>query len=137
MWRIFFTDHAVLNKLWSGKWSIDNTDLCKELLGTGLEIDQLKAILKKYIEKDNYDSILDLAISSFLTFCERNWNTHPEPLNLQDYFGMEWPTDVDANLKLQRDSEPVYANIAHTELLYFSLQMFNALYSVEQNLVRY
>ncbi|XP_073943570.1 tetratricopeptide repeat protein 27 [Choristoneura fumiferana] len=129
-------DHAVLNKLWSGKWSIDNTDLSKELLATSLEIDQLKTILKRYLEKDNtFDNILDLAISSFLTFCERNWNTHPEPLNLQDYFGTEWPSDVDATLKLQRDSEPVYVNIAHTELLYFSLQVFNALYAVELNLV--
>ncbi|KAI8434577.1 hypothetical protein MSG28_003118 [Choristoneura fumiferana] len=56
--------------------------------------------------------------------------------NFDDKFhNLEWPSDVDATLKLQRDSEPVYVNIAHTELLYFSLQVFNALYAVELNLV--
>ncbi|XP_063359197.1 tetratricopeptide repeat protein 27 [Cydia amplana] len=134
--KLHNSEHEHISKLWSGKWQINNLDICKELLATGLDTEQLRAVLTKYLDSDSsLDIILYTAISSFLTFCEQNWNTHPEKLNLQEYFGLEWPTNIDAAVKLQRDSEPVYVNIAHPELLYFSLQIFNALSAIQQNLV--
>ncbi|XP_063530950.1 tetratricopeptide repeat protein 27 [Cydia strobilella] len=134
--KLHNSDHEHISKLWSGKWQINNLDICKKLLATGLDTEQLKAVLTQYLDNgSSLDIILYTAISSFLTFCELNWNTHPEKLNLEEYFGLEWPTNIDAAVKLQRDSEPVYVNIAHPELLYFSLQIFNALYAVQQNLV--
>ncbi|XP_063378367.1 tetratricopeptide repeat protein 27 [Cydia fagiglandana] len=134
--KLHNSEHEHISKLWSGKWQINHLDICKELLATGLDTEQLRAVLTKYLDSgSSLDIILYTAVSSFLTFCEQNWNTHPEKLNLQEYFGQEWPTNIDAAVKLQRDSEPVYVNIAHPELLYFSLQIFNALNAVQQNLV--
>lgn len=81
------------------------------------------------------ETILFVSVSSFLTFCDRNWNPHPETLSLEEFFGVEWPKDIDASVMLQRDSEPIYVNILHPELLYFSTQVFNVLCSTDQSLV--
>lgn len=106
-------------------------------MATGLEIDPLKDALKKHQNDNNSsETILSVAISSFLTFCDRNWNPYPEKCNIEEFFGKEWPKDIDANVKLQRDSEPIYVNILHPELLYFSTQVFNALCNADQSLVR-
>ncbi|XP_034840179.1 tetratricopeptide repeat protein 27 [Maniola hyperantus] len=124
----------IVKKLWSGKWALENTDLCKEFMSSGLEIDALGIHLKSY-QDDKMKKTLHTAVCSILTFCEINWNPHPEELELNKYLGVDWPQDVDVLLKLQRDSEPLYTNILYPELLYFSSQIFSALCAVEQNLV--
>ncbi|XP_072943862.1 tetratricopeptide repeat protein 27 [Epargyreus clarus] len=130
------SSHECVKKLWSGDWSIDYITLCKELITSGLETDALKHILKGYKGNEEVlDKVLQIAISAFLTFCDRNWNAHPKELFLEEYFEMAWPEGVDVVVKLQRDSEPLYVNILYPELLYFSTQIFAVLYSVEQNMV--
>ncbi|KAJ2952850.1 hypothetical protein O0L34_g7215 [Tuta absoluta] len=130
------TDSDILNKLWSGDWSIENKDFCKELLDTTLETELLLELLNKYTDDDKKQEILrQIAINSFLTFCDRNWNPHPEKLDLTEYLGIEWPQNIDVKSKLERDSEPLFTNILYPELLYLSSQIFNALYSIKQSLV--
>lgn len=130
------TEHETIKNLWSEKWSVNNVDLCKEVLATGLETDVLKELIKKY-QKDAIaiENLLYVSVSSFLTFCDRNWNPHPQPLSIEEFFGIEWPKEVDANVLLQRDSEPIYVNILHPELLYFSTQVFNAMCNADQSLL--
>ncbi|XP_063822025.1 tetratricopeptide repeat protein 27 [Ostrinia nubilalis] len=129
------SENQALDKLWSGEWSIENKDLCKELLCSDLDGELLNVIRKYRDNSNDLENILHLAVSSLLTFCDQNWNPHPKEVNLEEYLHMKWPEGVDVSLKLQRDSEPIYVNIIHPELLYFSHQIFSALYSVEQNLV--
>ncbi|XP_075969928.1 tetratricopeptide repeat protein 27 [Anticarsia gemmatalis] len=130
------TSNENITKLWSGEWSLKDTDICKELLASGLETDTLKDVIKKYqSDKASLEQILFASASSFLTFCDRNWNTHPAELDINNFFGVEWPKEIDASLNLQRDSEPLYVNILHPELLYFSTQVFSALCSVDQSLL--
>lgn len=106
------------------------------MLETGLETDSLKALLTKYQgDAETLEKVLYVSTASFLTFCERNWNPHPEEFNCEEFFGMKWPSDIDVTTKLQRDSEPIYVNIIHPELLYFSTQVFNALCTADQSLV--
>lgn len=129
-----FSECQNIDKLWSGEWSLNNTGLCKEVISSGLEA-ELVNIVKHYRDTNNgLDDLLHIAISSILTFCDQNWNPHPVKLNLEEYIHLEWP-DIDVCAKLQKDSEPIFGNIVHPELLYLSHQVFNALYSVEQNLV--
>lgn len=93
-------------------------------------------MIRRYRDSsDGLENILHMAVSSLLTFCDQNWNPNPNEVNLEQYLHMKWPEGVDVNEKLQRDSEPLYVNILHPELLYFSHQVFSALYSVEQSLV--
>ncbi|CAH0604933.1 unnamed protein product [Chrysodeixis includens] len=130
------TDNERITKLWLDKWSVSDVDLCKELLETGLETESLKALLKKYQgDAETLEKVLYVSTASFLTFCERNWNPHPEEFNCEQFFGMKWPSDIDVTTKLQRDSEPIYVNIIHPELLYFSTQVFNALSNADQSLL--
>ncbi|KAJ8722438.1 hypothetical protein PYW07_003618 [Mythimna separata] len=130
------TDNETIKKLWSDKWSVRDIEICKELLATGLETDALKDTLKKYQNDNNVmESILFASVSSFLTFCDRNWNPHPEAFSIEEFFGLEWPKEIDASVCLQRDSEPLYVNILHPELLYFSTQVFNVLCNAEQSLL--
>lgn len=130
------TDNEIVKKLWSGEWTIENHDLCKQLLSTKLESDALVKELKQHHNAENkMGEFLHVAISAFLTFCDRNWNPHPDKLSIEQYLGSEWPKDLDVLVKMQRDSEPMYTNILHPELLYFSTQIFSALYAVNQSLV--
>ncbi|XP_026747646.1 tetratricopeptide repeat protein 27 [Trichoplusia ni] len=130
------TENERIKKLWLDKWSVSDVDLCKELLETGLETESLKALLKKYQgDAETFEKILYVSTASFLTFCERNWNPHPEEFNCEEFFGMKWPSDIDVTTKLQRDSEPIYVNIIHPELLYFSTQVYNALCNADQSLL--
>ncbi|XP_022121980.2 tetratricopeptide repeat protein 27 [Pieris rapae] len=130
------TDSQAIRKLWSGVWYIENFDLCEELLISGLEIDQLKEVLKKYKDEEHtLNDILHLAISAFLTFCEKNWNPHADELSINNYFKSLWPSNLDAALKLQSNSEPVHSNIVCPELLYFSTQVLSALCCIQENLV--
>nr|AON96559.1 tetratricopeptide repeat protein 2 [Bicyclus anynana] len=125
-----------VKKLWLGQFTIENSDLIKEYLSSGLDVDVLQNTIKSYQNDDTeLKRVLQTAISSFLTFCDINWNPHPKELDLNKYLGNEWPQDIDASIKLQRDSEPLYANILHPELLYFSSQIFSILCSIEQNLL--
>ncbi|CAK1545127.1 unnamed protein product [Leptosia nina] len=127
-----------LTKLWLGDWSIQNVELCKELLKSDLETNEINVILKKYVnDKQSLHNILQVAISTFLTFCERNWNPHCEEVDLSCYLNMEWPSSVDASTRLQYDSEPLHTNIVYPELLYFSNQIFAALCQVDGNMVNY
>ncbi|KAJ8725891.1 hypothetical protein PYW08_004074 [Mythimna loreyi] len=129
-------DNETIKKLWSENWSVKDIEICKELFATGLETDAMKDALKKYQnDKNVMENILFASVSSFLTFCDRNWNPHPEPLIIEEFFGLEWPKEIDASLHLQRDSEPLYVNILHPELLYFSTQVFNVLCNAEQSLL--
>ncbi|CAH0406298.1 unnamed protein product [Chilo suppressalis] len=129
------TDHHQINTLWSGNWTIENVDLCKELISSGLD-SELQKIIKGHEDSlKGGDNVLHLAINSMLTFCHQNWDPHPQELNLEEYLHMSWPENIDVKQKLQRDSEPLYDNILYPELLYLSNQIFTALYSVEQNLL--
>lgn len=93
-------------------------------------------IFKNHLNENNFaEKLLDISISAFLTYCKYNWNTLPDKLDLQQYFGTEWPQDIDVSLRLQRDSEPLFPNTLYPELLYFSLQIFNSLSSLEHNVV--
>ncbi|CAH2232359.1 jg19162 [Pararge aegeria aegeria] len=124
----------IVKKLWSGQWNIENPDLVKEFLSCDLETDNLSIAVKKYQNDDRkIKEVLQTAVCSFLTFCDINWNPHHEELDTNKYLGAQWPQDIGALLKLQRDSEPLYTNILHPELLYFSSQIFSALCSVEQS----
>lgn len=101
-----------------------------------MENDILEKKLKSHSNDSNtLEKILQTAINLFLTFCEKNWNPHPNDLVLEQFLGMEWPKSLDVLSKLQRDSEPLYTNILYPELLYFASQLFSALYAVDQNLV--
>lgn len=92
--------------------------------------------MKKYNnDKATLENILFVSISSFLTFCDRNWNPSPQELLVDEFFGTEWQKEIDVSLKLQRDSEPMYVNILYPELLYFSTQVFNVLCNADQSLV--
>lgn len=139
---IFLSTHSVsgndiVKKLWSGNWSIENQDLCKELISTGFDAELLKKVLKQYQEDDiKMVNILQIAINTLLTFCNHNWSPHPEELNLEEFLGTEWPQNINVNEKLQRDSEPLHTNILYPELLYMATEIFSVLYSVESNLVR-
>lgn len=124
-----------ISNMWSGIWSIDETDVCKTLLDTKLDIDSLVQYINSWKDENCIEPILCIAIKSFLTFCDQNWNPHPDKLDLDNYLRSNWPKDIDATLKLQRDSEPVFVNILYPELLYFSLQIFRALYTIEENLL--
>lgn len=130
------SENEAVKKLWTNKWPIEDTELLAKLLATELETDILIAELKN-LKNDNESmkKVLRISISSFLTFCERNWSTHPEKLQLQEYLGKEWPQNIEVNEKLQQDSEPIFINILHPELLYLSSQLFGALYAVDQSLV--
>lgn len=132
-----FSENEIIRKLWNKSWSIEDTEILKSLLSSGLDTDLLVTVLKNL--KNNgveNETIISLAISTFLTFCDQNWNPHPENSALQVYLGVEWPKDIDVNIRLQKDSEPLYINILHPELLYLSSQIFGALCIIEQNLVR-
>ncbi|XP_045542835.1 tetratricopeptide repeat protein 27 [Papilio machaon] len=129
-------DNETLKKLWTGKWHIEDTELCKQLFSCKLNNDALLEILQKHSKDNDFtEKILDIAISAFLTYCNINWSTVSENIKLEEYFGTEWPKDVDVYSTLQRDSEPLCSNISHPELLYFSSQIFNTLYSMDQDLV--
>ncbi|KAL0842398.1 hypothetical protein ABMA28_014511 [Loxostege sticticalis] len=128
-------ENPSVEKLWAGEWSIGNIELCKELLSSDLDGELLNVIRRYRDSSDGLENILHMAVSSLLTFCDQNWNPNPNEVNLEQYLHMKWPEGVDVNEKLQRDSEPLYVNILHPELLYFSHQVFSALYSVEQSLV--
>lgn len=130
------TENETIKKLWSEQWSVRDREICKELLTTGLDTDALGDLLKTYQRDSNVkENILYVSISSFLTFCDRNWNPHPEKLCIEEFFGVEWPKDIDANILLQRDSEPIYLNVIYPELLYFSTQVFSALCNADQSLL--
>ncbi|KPJ19066.1 Tetratricopeptide repeat protein 27 [Papilio machaon] len=129
-------DNETLKKLWTGKWHIEDTEICKQLFSCKLNNDALLEILQKHSKDNDFtEKILDIAISAFLTYCNINWSTVSENIKLEEYFGTEWPKDVDVYSTLQRDSEPLCSNISHPELLYFSSQIFNTLYSMDQDLV--
>lgn len=128
----------MVKKLWSKKWPIEDTELLAKLLATELDSDLLIAELKNLQnDSETMKRVLRLSISSFLTFCDRNWSTHPEKLDLQEYLGKEWSQNIDVIEKLQQDSEPIFVNILHPELLYLSSQIFGALYAVDQSLVSF
>lgn len=115
---------------------IGEKDLCKDFLNSDLEIEELDKKIKSHCDNNIRETkILQTAINVFLVFCEKNWSLHPKDLILEELFGVEWPKSIDVLTKLQRDSEPLYTNILYPELLYFSSQLFSALYSVNQNLV--
>ncbi|XP_013194143.2 tetratricopeptide repeat protein 27 [Amyelois transitella] len=125
-----------ISKLWSGKWQIEDTDICKEILLTELEPDALIDLFKRYRDQEKQTQmILDIAIKAFLTFCDVNWNSHPDDLKLEEYLGTSWPVNIDVTSKLQRDSEPIFVNILCPELLYLSSQIFNALYAIDGKLL--
>ncbi|XP_026329520.1 tetratricopeptide repeat protein 27 isoform X2 [Hyposmocoma kahamanoa] len=130
------SDDISIKKLWTGEWTIENQDLCKELLDTKLDSTELTKLLKTYAENENkLREIFYLAVNAFLTYTERNWSPHSEKLELQKYLGTEWPEDIHVNKKLQRDSEPIFVNILYSELLYFANQVFSGLYNIDQNLL--
>ncbi|CAH2073308.1 unnamed protein product, partial [Iphiclides podalirius] len=130
------SDQETIKKLWSGNWKIESTELCNSLLTSGLNTDTLADIFTKRSKEHGFtEEILDVAISAFLTYCHLNWSTLPEKLELQQYFGTEWPLDIDVSVRLQRDSEPLCPNILYPELLFFALQIFDSLSSVEENVV--
>ncbi|XP_068629463.1 tetratricopeptide repeat protein 27 [Battus philenor] len=130
------SDNEILKELWSGKWNIKDADLCKQFISCKLETEALVNIFKKCSEDNGYiEKILDLAISSFFTYCNINWSAEPEKFELQEYFGTDWPQDIDVHTKLQSDSEPLFPNVLHPELLYFSSQIFTSLNLLEQNLI--
>lgn len=133
---ISLTDSVSIKKLWTGQWIIENQDLCKELLNTKLESSELTKVLKMYADDENkLQEIFYLAVNAFLTYTEINWSPHAEKLQLEQYLSTEWPKDINASEKLQRDSEPVYVNILYPELLYLASQVFSCLYNIDQNLV--
>ncbi|CAB3221450.1 unnamed protein product [Arctia plantaginis] len=130
------TDNISVNKLWTEKWSVNEINLCKDILLTGLETEVLKDAIKKHQnDKKAMDDILFASVSSFLTFCDRNWSPYPTEFAVDTFYGIPWPKDIDANIRLQRDSEPLYVNILHSELLYYSTQVFNALCCADQSLL--
>ncbi|XP_013146407.1 PREDICTED: tetratricopeptide repeat protein 27 [Papilio polytes] len=128
-------DSETLKKLWTGNWNIEETEICKQLFSYKLENDTLLEILQKYSDDSFTEKILDIAISAFLTYCNSNWSTVSKNIELEEYFGTVWPKDVDVHTKLQCDSEPICSNILYPELLYFSSQIFNTLYTIDQDLV--
>lgn len=130
------SDSETLKKLWTGNWNIEETEICKQLFSCKLENDTLLEILQKYSDDSFTEKILDIAISAFLTYCNSNWSTVSKNIELEEYFGIAWPEDVDVHTKLQCDSEPICSNILYPELLYFSSQIFNTLYTIDQDLVR-
>lgn len=110
--------------------------MCKELLSTKLDPNEVIKLLKTYAENENkLQEIFYLAVNAFLTYTERNWSPHSEKLELEKYLGTEWPKDLNVNEKLQRDSEPIFVNILYPELLYLASQVFSGLYNIDQNLV--
>lgn len=133
---ISLTDGVSIKKLWTGQWSIENHDLCKELLNTKLDSNELTKLLKMYADNENkLQEIFYLAVNAFLTYIERNWSPHAEKLKLEEYLCTEWPKDINVSEKLQRDSEPIFVNILYPELLYLASQVFSCLYNIDQNLV--
>lgn len=76
-----------------------------------------------------------MAIISLLRYCDYNWNPHPENLDINEFFKNKWPSDININEKMQRDSEPLQTNIRHAELLYFSDQIFSTLSGIEPTYV--
>lgn len=129
-------DDVSIKKLWSGDWIIENQDLCKLLLDTKLDSNELIKLLKTYTDNEStLKEIFHIALKAFLTFSESNWSPHFEKLELEKYLDTEWPKDIDVREKLQRDSEPIYANILYPELLYLASQAFSDLYNIDQNLV--
>lgn len=99
-----------------------------------MELDDLNTLVKEYQNVNHLNKILPLAMCSFLKFCDENWNTKTN-FNLEDYLNIQWPKDIDINMKLQRDSEPIHTNILYPELLYFAHQLFSALYATDESLV--
>ncbi|KAM3961295.1 tetratricopeptide repeat protein 27 [Aphomia sociella] len=129
-------ENGSLSDIWSGVWSIDDTDLCKSLIETKFESEPLTNFVKTYKEQNGTtESLLLLAIKSFLTFCERNWNPHPDKLDLEQFLGTPWPKEIDTAINLQRDSEPLLVNILYPELFYLSRQIFMVLFTVDEKLV--
>ncbi|XP_037295680.1 tetratricopeptide repeat protein 27 isoform X2 [Manduca sexta] len=125
-----------IKKLCSNQWNIENIALCKEIISTKLDTELITDLIKSYQDDRRIiEEILQIAVTSFLTFCDYNWNSHPEKLDIEEFLKTKWPADINCNAKLQRDSEPLYANILYPELLYLSTQVFNALYSVEQSVL--
>lgn len=129
-------DSVIVKNLWSGHWLLEDVNFSKQIITEGVEADTITNSLKDggYDNKTS-EKMLQMAISSFLTFCERNWNPHPDEFNLEKHLGIEWPKSLDVSILLQRDSEPMYANILYPELLYLSSQIFSALSSFEPSLV--
>ncbi|XP_028036169.1 tetratricopeptide repeat protein 27 [Bombyx mandarina] len=121
-----------IKKLWCNKWCIEDVNLCKELFTRRLETDELKSLLKTQSDYENYSSnMLEMAIISLLRYCDYNWNPHPENFDINCFFKNKWPSDININEKMQRDSEPLQTNIRHAELLYFSDQIFSTLSGIE------
>lgn len=132
------SDSDIIKKLWSGQWETFEKDLCKDILNSDLENEELDNKIKSHCHNDVSETkILQTAVNLFLLFCEKNWSPHPKEIVLEELLGVEWPKSIDVLNKLQRDSEPLYTNILYPELLYFSSLLFNALYSANQNLVSY
>nr|XP_026489913.1 tetratricopeptide repeat protein 27-like [Vanessa tameamea] len=125
-----------IKKLWSGHWLIEDSELLKKVISDGMETDTLGKHLKNgHYDSNTLEKVLQMAISAFLTFCDQNWNPHPDEFHLKQYFGIDWPEDVDVTTYLQRDSEPLYTNILYPELLYLSSNIFAALFSHDQSLL--
>ncbi|XP_045445879.1 tetratricopeptide repeat protein 27 [Melitaea cinxia] len=130
------TDSVIVKNLWSGYWLLEDVNLSKQIITEGVEADTITNRLKDGGHDNKMsEKMLQMAISSLLTFCERNWNPHPDEFNLEKHLGIEWPKSLDVSTLLQRDSEPMYANILYPELLYLSSQIFSALSSFEPSLV--
>lgn len=129
-----FTENS--NKTWPSKFSEEEINLCKELLSTNLEHESL-VIFLKHIQNDGLtiEKIGHIAVCTLLSFCDNNWNTKQENFDLESYFNTDWPKDIDVQVNLQRDSEPLFVNILYPELLYFSTQVLEALQSLDQNMV--
>ncbi|CAG9114888.1 unnamed protein product [Plutella xylostella] len=135
-----FDDHnetdEISGKLKAGLSSVENTDLCRQIFATGFENEELTNLIKGYVEdKKTITEVFHLATCAFLKFMDINWNPHPEALNVNEFFGVEWPAAVEAATLLQRDSEPLYVNILFPELLLFSSQIFTVLQSIESNVL--
>ncbi|KAG7307419.1 hypothetical protein JYU34_007608 [Plutella xylostella] len=135
-----FDDHnesdEISGKLKAGLSSVENTDLCRQIFATGFENEELTKLIKGYVEDNKtITEVFHLATCAFLKFMDINWNPHPEALNVNEFFGVEWPAVVEAATLLQRDSEPLYVNILFPELLLFSSQIFTVLHSIESNVL--
>lgn len=112
---------------------MDNKYLLRLLLELNLETPKLKTLVQS--QEFPSSEVFKIAVSAFLTFMNQNWSTNPEALNLEEYLGQEWPSQIDVTSLLQRDSETLYVNILYPELLYLSLQIFYSLYCVDRSLV--